>query len=442
MHVNIDEAVYKCESSACLFPFHNFKYKNFTDRTIFRYERINTTDEPRSGQKMYTSPSKVEINDIMEDFNLNWLDHSSTTESDLDSILTLQSDVNNSDIKEIINDICNNMDMSSINFDSPSKVNTINDDNSSNTSVPKLSKCLQYIENLSPSEEAKIPFSKKKDNMIAKQISRDFTANGFNGSTAENKSSKRKRKMLKKNQKAIIDQKPLMYLDWLETVRKIEPKQLHEFEFVTPTIIVDDHKDTFVEKNSPGNAQPILVEFMGTSASYLLDDQIPNNVDLCLPHRPDVEEIQATHNDHDSQLDLHPKDPFTSQSQYEVSSAESLPTTTNPANTLASEFNQNATDSIKEESSCFVKKYCRRGRKPLIQTGAAAKMKYREERRMANKIKMEQRLEELKQMEGYKDNVNSKRKMFNIEKEENFNGFEKIEPLKRPTFQTKPSTWL
>lgn len=39
-HVNINEAVYKCNSSTCLYPFRNFIYKNFTDNTVYRYERI------------------------------------------------------------------------------------------------------------------------------------------------------------------------------------------------------------------------------------------------------------------------------------------------------------------------------------------------------------------------------------------------------------------
>ncbi|XP_055705817.1 uncharacterized protein LOC129803355 [Phlebotomus papatasi] len=42
--VNEHEAVYKCESSDCLFPFREFIFKNFTDNTVYRYQKVSQGD--------------------------------------------------------------------------------------------------------------------------------------------------------------------------------------------------------------------------------------------------------------------------------------------------------------------------------------------------------------------------------------------------------------
>lgn len=37
MFVNMNEAIYKCEAATCMYPFRNFKYKNYTDQTVYYY---------------------------------------------------------------------------------------------------------------------------------------------------------------------------------------------------------------------------------------------------------------------------------------------------------------------------------------------------------------------------------------------------------------------
>ncbi|XP_065091918.1 uncharacterized protein LOC135712791 [Ochlerotatus camptorhynchus] len=37
MYVNLQEAIYKCESPFCMYPFQNFKFKNYTDNTVYYY---------------------------------------------------------------------------------------------------------------------------------------------------------------------------------------------------------------------------------------------------------------------------------------------------------------------------------------------------------------------------------------------------------------------
>uniref|UniRef100_A0A182M6R8 Uncharacterized protein n=1 Tax=Anopheles culicifacies TaxID=139723 RepID=A0A182M6R8_9DIPT len=38
LFVNLSEAIYKCEAYDCMYPFRNFKFKNFEESTVYRYE--------------------------------------------------------------------------------------------------------------------------------------------------------------------------------------------------------------------------------------------------------------------------------------------------------------------------------------------------------------------------------------------------------------------
>ncbi|XP_052891178.1 uncharacterized protein LOC128299300 [Anopheles moucheti] len=38
LFVNLREAIYKCEAYDCMYPFRNFKFKNFEECTVYRYE--------------------------------------------------------------------------------------------------------------------------------------------------------------------------------------------------------------------------------------------------------------------------------------------------------------------------------------------------------------------------------------------------------------------
>lgn len=39
--LNLDEAIWKCSSATCLYPFENFRFKNFTEDKVYMYERID-----------------------------------------------------------------------------------------------------------------------------------------------------------------------------------------------------------------------------------------------------------------------------------------------------------------------------------------------------------------------------------------------------------------
>nr|XP_019552652.2 uncharacterized protein LOC109422363 [Aedes albopictus] len=43
MYVNLQEAIYKCESPSCMYPFQNFKFKNYTDNTVYSYTSAEET---------------------------------------------------------------------------------------------------------------------------------------------------------------------------------------------------------------------------------------------------------------------------------------------------------------------------------------------------------------------------------------------------------------
>ncbi|XP_049543736.1 uncharacterized protein LOC125956167 [Anopheles darlingi] len=38
MYINLNEAIYKCEAPDCMYPFGNYKYKNFETNTVYQYE--------------------------------------------------------------------------------------------------------------------------------------------------------------------------------------------------------------------------------------------------------------------------------------------------------------------------------------------------------------------------------------------------------------------
>lgn len=43
MYVNLQEAIYKCEAPNCMYPFQNFKFKNYTDNTVYVYTSAEET---------------------------------------------------------------------------------------------------------------------------------------------------------------------------------------------------------------------------------------------------------------------------------------------------------------------------------------------------------------------------------------------------------------
>lgn len=444
----MDEAVFKCESSACLFPFRNFKYKNYVDRTIFRYERVMKTDELNLEEKIFTSPTKVESDD-MDNFNLSWLDHSFTTESDLDSILTAPSDGASCDIKEIINNICNSVDFSSKNCNSPSKSG--NELQLSTVPAPKLSKCLKYIEHLSPT---KIPSNKVKTSTPFMQNAHNVISTSDVQSLKTNtKCNTKNLKLFKKNREIrpvkpfIMEQRPL---DWLNVVSKIEPEKIHEFEFTLPTPVSENCKKDLSNNNEKSFDPPILVEFMGTSTSYILDgNQLTNDNEPCISYEVDYNELQATQNG--SESNEHLKEPITSQTVEDILLEEQISTATSLSMPTISQESSNFDfqivktkfdlPSLHKKKTVKIKSDQEKEEEKLKK--ASLKKEEREKRKIEKKILKQQLRKEIllrKRMEAAKANTN--KKSVNIEEQDIFRGFDALEPFKPITLQTKPLVWL
>lgn len=100
-HVNLNEAVYKCNGSRCLYPFRNFLYKNFTDNTVYRYERIGIESSMLTIQHQQESQIVPYTNDdvpsIALDFDENsmrgnaFTNNSSSSSSIIDDTTTSSS---------------------------------------------------------------------------------------------------------------------------------------------------------------------------------------------------------------------------------------------------------------------------------------------------------------------------------------------------------------
>lgn len=85
MYINLNEAIYKCESASCMYPFRNFKFKNYTDKTVYYYTALDAEEsavaapvlddflEMSSPSKGQPSPVKGQVgaNSSLFDFNLD-----------------------------------------------------------------------------------------------------------------------------------------------------------------------------------------------------------------------------------------------------------------------------------------------------------------------------------------------------------------------------------
>ncbi len=457
-YVNMDEAVYKCENTTCLYPFRNFKYKNYVDRTIFRYERVIDTNDNKS-DKVFTSPTKIE-NDDIDQFNINWLD-------DMDSILTAPSEGQNCDIKDIIDNICNDVGTTSTTFNSPSRrVHPVT------VPTPKLSKCLQYIELLSPTKQS-------NSNKIETQPpTRRITDNNKVASVLKpgSKSLKKIRNGYKKNREIKpvqpnVEPKPLGFLDWLETVSKIEPDQIKEFEFASPTELSESNNSQLTTINTenssePSNVQnslPILIELMDTSESYALDgNQLPNVSKPCLLYQLDPNELQTKQSQFEVVPSVEPQKEMTTQALVNILSEEdqvdvsSAVPNVERSNCTSEESLSNDYQIVQSENantSC-VKPQPAKGEqqlkmvkvKNLKENRKLEQRKLKEQEKKKRKLEVrEQKNQEMKKkklLEKEQSKVNVNRKTFNIEVEERFLGFETVEPFQSIPLRKRELIWL
>lgn len=59
MYLNFEEAVYKCSSPSCMFPYQNFKFKNYTDKTVYRY-KITSSEHVENGSEQNVEGSWID----------------------------------------------------------------------------------------------------------------------------------------------------------------------------------------------------------------------------------------------------------------------------------------------------------------------------------------------------------------------------------------------
>lgn len=308
-YVNLEEAIYKCESPACLYPFRNFKYKNFADRTIFRYERITQAGDNRGEEKIFTSPTKVETN-VLDEFNISWLGDTNT--DDLDSIISAPSDAQTCDMKDIMNSLCSDMETTRpLAFSSPARNGDSIISQSPQSTAPRLSRCLQYIEHISPTKET--GFNSKSKTPVRrtlKPISVDSIVPYVEPPVAPFKKVRSNKSRPTRPVQSIVEQQPLNFLEWLDVVSKTEPKQIQELEFASTNNRKDssDSNNTNTNRSTSNtdplsesnNVQPILIELISTPESLGSSNTKP-----CLLYKldhsrlePSNSQLKAITNDH------------------------------------------------------------------------------------------------------------------------------------------------
>ncbi|XP_059608988.1 SUMO-specific isopeptidase USPL1-like [Phlebotomus argentipes] len=92
MFVNEEEAVFKCESSDCLYPFREFIFKNITDNTVYRYQPSLTRDSER--HFVPPAPDFSNIDSLMDEISYLTDDSDASQDIanfDLDSVLSEES---------------------------------------------------------------------------------------------------------------------------------------------------------------------------------------------------------------------------------------------------------------------------------------------------------------------------------------------------------------
>ncbi|KAG4069086.1 hypothetical protein HA402_008397 [Bradysia odoriphaga] len=482
-YVNLDEAIYKCESPACLYPFRNFKYKNFVDRTIFRYERIAETNDTKTDQKTFTSPTKIETHDI-DEFNISWL--CDTYADDLDSIISAPSEGQNCDIKDIINDLCNDVDTTApAIFNSPARNGSVY---SPQSTAPKLSKCLQHIEHISPTKQTNSNQLKSKTPVRRPLTSLKSSSIMKIASTMKPEITSFKKVRNSKNQQtrpvqSVVEQHPLGFLEWLNVVSKAEPKQIQEYEFTTVNectessdlnaINTDRSTSNAETSTEANNTQPILIELIAAPEA-LGSDQLSTDTRPCLLYKLDHTKVEPTN----GQLEPvdHCAPPVNTQTLENLPSEDHVIThDSSQDHIMTTESNVERSSFVSEESQSSDSKIINtesgtginlggqdHTATNIVATKPTAKSKLQDKQKLKiekEKLKLErkekQKLERKRKrkllQEKLKKQVKStvqhrigsvQRKIFNIEVEENFLGFEAVEPFKPIALRREELVWL
>lgn len=78
LYINLSEAIYKCEAYDCMYPFRNFKFKNFEECSVYRYELQPQQDDFEASYEKNFPTSCTGYENSMEhitsvDFNVDFL---------------------------------------------------------------------------------------------------------------------------------------------------------------------------------------------------------------------------------------------------------------------------------------------------------------------------------------------------------------------------------
>uniref|UniRef100_A0A336LKJ7 CSON009972 protein n=1 Tax=Culicoides sonorensis TaxID=179676 RepID=A0A336LKJ7_CULSO len=121
MYLNLEEAVYKCSSPDCMFPYRNFKFKNFTDQTVYKYKIISSENDESKYSNEISDTSWIEslsFSPIKRQENSS----SAITSNGLDFLDVVSSDtidrIKNSNAMDQLQSELNDILSSHVNFES------------------------------------------------------------------------------------------------------------------------------------------------------------------------------------------------------------------------------------------------------------------------------------------------------------------------------------
>lgn len=183
MYISLEEAIYKCSGRSCMFPYRNFKFKNYTDKTVYRYKILSTEEVPETGNEcnlsdfIQTTPKKMNLGinssitpsptkpiaknasteksldmnfdflDIASPATINRISHSDAMEelqSQLDNILSSHCNVLDS-VENSIEPL-HTISPTSVKSGSPKSSPKIEKSKPKSVPVKKLTKCFDFLE--------------------------------------------------------------------------------------------------------------------------------------------------------------------------------------------------------------------------------------------------------------------------------------------------------
>ncbi|XP_058828910.1 uncharacterized protein LOC131688577 [Topomyia yanbarensis] len=242
MFVSMQEAIFKCEASNCMFPFRDFKYKNYSEQTVYYYQPV--VEETPLALTSLTPPQENVATcskdaQLCKDFNLHFISpertHSATTRSANSNDLNIfdSPSLSYSNLAEgfdtgFIDDILNELGEVSSPEKKPvimSPLRPATQEKEATKSNRQLKRCLQMFEETKISDCKtdgifKVPPLPGTDVCTSPsklKSKKSFTQKRHSHFRRTNHSSFTSEKYLKKNRL-----KPLQFLESLNNIRQAE----------------------------------------------------------------------------------------------------------------------------------------------------------------------------------------------------------------------------